>query len=91
MGHSSPPNLQNIIIPKPLELETRRFDRMFNTTYVSGVTCQVSCVRSQVSHVTCQVTHVGCQDVLCNIFSHNLVELVGGGTGFNEFYPVNFF
>ena len=40
--HSFPPNLQNIITPKPCELESCNFEKMFTPHHVSHVRCQVS-------------------------------------------------
>ena len=37
-----PPNLQPIINPKPIELGSWNFERMFTSNYVSQVRCQVS-------------------------------------------------
>ena len=54
---SIPPYLQNIITPKPWELERWNFERMFNPTkcHLSGVRCHVSGVTYQVSCVRCHV------------------------------------
>ena len=46
-----PPNLQDTINPKPLELESWNFERMFTPNHVSHVRCQVTGVRCQVSSV----------------------------------------
>ena len=46
-----PPNLQNIINPKPLELGTWNAYTMFTTFHVSCVTCQVSPVTCHLSPV----------------------------------------
>ena len=54
-----PQNLQNIITPKPWELESWNFERMF--TPPPGVTCQVSGVMCHMSGVTCQVSGVMCK------------------------------
>ena len=43
-----PPNLQVIINPKPIELESWNFERMFTLHHVSHVTCHVSHVRCQI-------------------------------------------
>ena len=37
-----PPNLNNIITPKPWELESWNFERIFSPHHVSHVTCQES-------------------------------------------------
>ena len=37
-----PPDIQNIIASKPLELESWHFDRMFTPPHMSCVTCHVS-------------------------------------------------
>ena len=42
---SFPPNLKDIINPKPLELRTQSFRSMFTLHHVSHVRCQVSRVR----------------------------------------------
>ena len=57
---SFPPNLQDIINPKPLKLGTWNFGSMFPSTicHMSHVRCQVSDVRCHVSHVMCQMSHV---------------------------------
>ena len=44
-----PPNLQDIIKTKNLELETLNFERMFTSYHVSHVTCHISCVRCHVT------------------------------------------
>ena len=54
-SHHFPPNLQDIINPKTLELGSWNFERMFTPHHVSHVRCHVSCVRCQVSGVRCHV------------------------------------
>ena len=53
-------HIQNTDNPKPEELESWNFERMFIPHYVSSVTCHVSLVTCHVSCVTCQVSHVTC-------------------------------
>ena len=74
--HPFPPNLQHIINPKPLELGSWNFERMFTPHHVSCVICHAS-------HVRC---HVSC--VMFFFFSDRVVELVGGGSVINGAYPV---
>ena len=40
-SHPFPPNLQNSITPKPLELGTWNIDTMFTTCHMSCVTCNI--------------------------------------------------
>ena len=47
-----PPNLQNILTPKPLELRTWNCEIMFTTFCVSRVTCHMSCVTCHKLDVT---------------------------------------
>ena len=55
-----PPDIHNIINPKPLELDSWNFERMFTLYHVSCVTWHVSPVTCHVSHVTCHVSPVTC-------------------------------
>ena len=55
-----PPDIHNIINPKPSELGTSNCDTMATTPCVSHDTCHVLRVTCQVSGVTCQVSHVTC-------------------------------
>ena len=66
--HPFPPDLQNIINPKLLELGSYNFETIFTPTmchlsdvrcHVSGVVCHVSWVRCQVSDITFFVQIVG--------------------------------
>ena len=50
------PNLQNTKTCKPLELETWHFDRIFTTSYGSGVICHVSCVTCHMSRFRCHMS-----------------------------------
>ena len=59
-SHPFPPNLQDIINDKPLELGSWNFERMFTTHNMSHVTCHMSCVTCHVSHVMCNMSHVTC-------------------------------
>ena len=52
-----PPNLQNIRTPKPEELGSWNFERMF-TPHHLWIVCQVSGVTCQVSHVRCHMSGV---------------------------------
>ena len=56
-----PPDIQNIIASKPLELESWYFDRMFTPHHVSCVTCHMSHVTCHVSPVTCHLSPVTCK------------------------------
>ena len=47
-----PPDLQKIINPKPLELETWHFERMFTPHHVLHVICHLSYITCHVSPVT---------------------------------------
>ena len=47
-----PPNLQNIFTPKPYELGTLSFERMFTSLHVSHVPSLMSRVTSHMSNVT---------------------------------------
>ena len=58
-GHF-PPNLHNIIPPKPWELESWNFERMLTPHHVSHVMYHVSCVMCQVSGARCQVSGDRC-------------------------------
>ena len=49
LSHPFPPNLQDIINPKPLELGSWNFACMFTLYHVLYVTCQVSGVRCHMS------------------------------------------
>ena len=55
-----PPDLQSIITPKPLELESWFFERMFTPHHVSHVLCHVSHVMCHLSPVTCHLSCVTC-------------------------------
>ena len=50
-----PPDIHNIINPKPLELESWKFERMFTPHHVSRVPCHLSPVTCHMSPVTCQI------------------------------------
>ena len=68
-GHIFPPNLQDIIIPRLLELESLNFERIFIPYYVSHVTSHVAHVMRQMSHGTCHVAHVMCHmsGIICQV------------------------
>ena len=51
-------HLQNIKTPKPLELKSWIFERMFTPHHLSYVMCHMSCVTCQVPPVTCQLSCV---------------------------------
>ena len=53
-----PPDIHNIIKPKPLELESWNFERMFAPHHVSCVTCHVSRVTSHIYCVTQKVIYM---------------------------------
>ena len=82
-----PPDIQNIIASKPLELESWNFDRIF-TPY------HVSCVMCHVSPLTCHVSPVTCIFFSFSLFYtqnwKKVVELVSGGSVINGAYPVKF-
>ena len=88
-----PPDLQNILTPKPLELESWFFLENFNPTpcvtrHVSRVTCHVSRVTCHVSPVTCKKNQ---QQKHLNFFIKqkkldNVVELVGGASRWRVCY-----
>ena len=59
LSHPFPPNLQNIITPKPLELGTWSL-RQCSSPPACHVRCQVSGVRCQVSGVRCHMSGVTC-------------------------------
>ena len=68
---------------------------MFTTHDVSHVTCQVSRVRCHVSGVKCHMSGVRCNYLfflftLFFFFVEKVVELIGGGSGLNVAYPVQF-
>ena len=46
-----PPDIHNITHPKPLELESWHFERMFTPHLVPTVSCLVSCVTCHLSNV----------------------------------------
>ena len=57
----------NVITPKPLELESWSFERMFILHHVSCVPCHMSpvtyymcCITCHLSGVTCHLSHVTC-------------------------------
>ena len=58
VSHPFPPNLKNTFTPKPYELLTWLFEKMFTSLLVSHVTCHLSCVTCHMSHVTCQMLHL---------------------------------
>ena len=45
-----------MITPKPLELESWHFKRMFTPHHVSCITCHMAHVMCHVSHVTCHLS-----------------------------------
>ena len=49
-----------IINPKPLELDSWHFERIFTHHHMSHVTCHISRVTCQVSDGSCQVSGVRC-------------------------------
>ena len=52
-----PPNLQNIINPKPLKIGTWNFKRWFTSLHWSPVMCHMSCVMCHMSHAMCHMSH----------------------------------
>ena len=56
-----PLNLQNIIIPKPLELWSWHFDKMFIAHHVSCDTFHLWHVNVHMSPITCHLSPVPCQ------------------------------
>ena len=69
-----PPNIQDIINPKPLDQGSWIFERMITFHHVSHVTCQVSGVTCHVSLVRCQVLKVRCHmsgDFFLSLFFQN--------------------
>ena len=62
--------LLNTVNPKPKDLRSWNFERMFFPHYVSFVTCHVSHVRCHVPPVWCHVPPVGCHmsPVACHFF-----------------------
>ena len=70
LGHPFPPDFQITFLPKPKELGSWRFDRMFTPHQLSHVMCHMSRARCHVSGVRCPVSHVTCQVscVTCHIF-----------------------
>ena len=76
-----PPNLPDIINPKPLELGSWNFERMF--TPPPCVTCHMSGVTRHMSGVRCHVS-----SVTCHFLWKKVVKLAGGGSVINGAYPV---
>ena len=56
------PDPKNSITPKPLELDSWNFKRMF-TLHCMCVKCQVSFVSCHLSPVTCHLSHVTCHTI----------------------------
>ena len=66
-----PPDIQNIIASKPLELESWNFDRMFTPYHVSCVMCHVSRVTCHMAPVTCHLSPVTCFFVVFVFYKKN--------------------
>ena len=52
------PDIHNIVKPKPSELESLKFEKMFISHHVSCVTCYLSPFTCHLSCVTCHLLHV---------------------------------
>ena len=88
VSHPFPPDLQNIIHPKQLELGSWNFEKMFNPHQVSHIRCQVSGVRCQVTGVTCHVSNVTCHVSQFFWGGDKVFGLMGVGSIINEAYSV---
>ena len=60
VSHHFPPNLQNMINPKPQELGGWNLERILNPHNMSLVTCHVSHVTCHLSRFTFRMSHLTC-------------------------------
>ena len=67
-SHPFPPNLQDTVYPKPQELGSWIFERMFTHHHVSHVMCHMSGVMCQVSYVRCHMSGVSVRCQMLFIF-----------------------
>ena len=79
-----PPNLQQTVIPKPLELGCWNFERMFTFLHLSHVTCHMSRFTCHMSRVTCHMSGVTWN----SFFLDKVVKLVVVGSVINGAFPV---
>ena len=79
LTHPFPPNLQDTFTPKPYELRTRNFEKMFTSLHVSHVTCHISRVTCHILWVMCHKSHVRCHMscVTCHV-SHITCQMQQG-------------
>ena len=72
VSHPCPPDIHNIINPKPLELVSLHFERVFTPHHVSCAMYHVSLVTCHLSPVTCHLSHVNKKKM------DNVAKLVSG-------------
>ena len=91
VSHPFPPDIENIINPKPLKLLSWHFERLFTPHHVSCVTCHVSAAMCHLSRVTCHVSPVTCHIFFSFFFFFKMdkvVKLFEWGFVINGAYPV---
>ena len=82
-----PPNVQDTFNPKPYELGTLNFERMFTSLNVSHVTCHTSYVTCHMWRVTFHIIFFFSSSFFFS-FLDKAMELVGGESVINEAYTV---